>query len=1014
MDEPDLSDLNRLAVASFEAGHYEDAEAIAHRALDVAEATTGADSLDTATCLSNLGVIARARGQLRRSEELQVRALAIREAHEAAADAAYSRLNLSQLRSDQGKYDEASALIETAVEVLVREYGDGHPELALALNIRAAIHASRGDHRTALRDYRRAGDIARAAPRPDLPFIALLDNNMGVSARELGRYEEAVAHYEVALREQEAMLGEEHPSVGRTISNRAEALKALGDLRGAEEAYQRAIAVFTRSLGPQHPYVGVAQSGLAGVYMEMRDHERAEKLLLKTLDTAETAFEEGHPDLALAHHNLAALSSRLGRDKEAVALSEAALAGLRRAVGDEHPDVGIYLLTLAGAHLSLGHPERAEQLQREAHEKLAASFGMDHPDSANARAQLAETLIHRRERQVAGNLLASAARSLRRSVGDWHPDLARALRELAGVRAAQGQHRAALKHARHASKITDFAITRVFELASTRQRLAFADSQWPELAQVVMLALTAPRDLSAAAAGLAADTILRRKGLTADAAALPPGRGKHDGEASRALRELRAQIASKWLVGPVAETVDAHRALLADWERQADVIEGQIAREVELSLSNRLAATTWRKVRAAIPRGGALIEFVRIYIDDIPFVDDSLQPGERYAALLLQRDGNKAPRWLDLGDAGHIDTAVQELLRAIDQEATLLGQGSSTPRQRSDAAARRLAALVVDPIRAIIGGASHWLVCPDSLLNLVPFAALPVAGGQLIDERHVSYLTVGRDLLPASGRAERLSRSRVIADPAYSLPRGSARAGTARRKPRGPLTDIGKLEPLPGTRTEAERIARLLGVRPWLRDKAVARKVKSIRAPRVLHIATHGYFLDGRESASRGRGRAARVQRAAEAIAQPTDDPLLRSGLLLAGFNDWLAGRSLPPVVGSGVLTAHDVAEMRLRGTELAVLSACDAGTGETPDGEGVFGLRRAFQLAGARSTVLSLWKVPDDETADLMMEFYGALLDGRSRVDALRHAQLRARSRASHPYYWAAFVQQGDWRPLG
>ena len=140
---------------------------------------------------------------------------------------------------------------------------------------------------------------------------------------------------------------------------------------------------------------------------------------------------------------------------------------------------------------------------------------------------------------------------------------------------------------------------------------------------------------------------------------------------------------------------------------------------------------------------------------------------------------------------------------------------------------------------------------------------------------------------------------------------------------------------------------------------------------------------------------------------------MLRSGLALAGVNSWLKGGSPPGEAEDGLLTAEDVSGLDLLDTDLVVLSACETGLGEIHVGEGVFGLRRAFVLAGAKTLVMSLWKVPDQQTQELMVDFYGRILAGRARADALREAQLALKAKYPDPLYWGAFICQGNPGPL-
>jgi CHAT domain-containing protein len=179
----------------------------------------------------------------------------------------------------------------------------------------------------------------------------------------------------------------------------------------------------------------------------------------------------------------------------------------------------------------------------------------------------------------------------------------------------------------------------------------------------------------------------------------------------------------------------------------------------------------------------------------------------------------------------------------------------------------------------------------------------------------------------------------------------------------------------------------------------------------VLHLATHAFFL--------GRGCPSALDRAPtggwSSTAGSGENPLLLSGLALAGANRRVQAR---PQDEDGILTAEEIASLDLGGVEWAVLSACDTGVGEIRAGEGVFGLRRAFQVAGVRTLIMSLWPVDDEATSQWMMRLYRhRLVNGRATIDAVHNAGLdllhsrRARHASTHPFFWAGFVAAGDWR---
>jgi CHAT domain-containing protein len=336
-----------------------------------------------------------------------------------------------------------------------------------------------------------------------------------------------------------------------------------------------------------------------------------------------------------------------------------------------------------------------------------------------------------------------------------------------------------------------------------------------------------------------------------------------------------------------------------------------------------------------------------------------------------------------------------------------------------DGAGARLYSLLFDPTIGSLGEHEHLLLAPDGDLAKVPFEVLPVGTGRLIDIHHISYLTTGRDLLragsPPSGQQ---GEPVVLADPDFDV-RGDV-AGKLEGKDVGPLRgglDYGRLHfrRLPGTEQEGKQVAAMLGVRPWLAEAALEGRLKACRSPRILHLATHGFFLENQKhDPTRAVFGLFGPEGLSGRLTGPLpENPLLRSGMGLAGVNTWLAGGSPPAEAEDGILTAEDVTGLDLLDTELVVLSACETGLGEVRVGEGVFGLRRAFVLAGARTLVMSLWKVPDEQTRELMEEFYRRLLAGAPRADALREAQLVIRAKHPHPYFWGAFICQGDPGPL-
>ncbi|MGH9579693.1 MAG: CHAT domain-containing protein, partial [Terriglobales bacterium] len=328
------------------------------------------------------------------------------------------------------------------------------------------------------------------------------------------------------------------------------------------------------------------------------------------------------------------------------------------------------------------------------------------------------------------------------------------------------------------------------------------------------------------------------------------------------------------------------------------------------------------------------------------------------------------------------------------------------------------------PLETALAQTERVYLSPDGVLTQVSLGIVPAGDGKLLMEKYdLRVVSSTRDILRAVP-ATPTNSAVLIGNPIFSLEEAGQRAlartlqrpgesapllamvgSSLSRDHRGP-----GLAPLPGTRLELESVSTLLKKQQWkvevdTEEKALEEVVKHVRSPRVLHIATHGFFRPDQKETRRT---------IPDDLPSGREDPMLRSGLYFAGANRVLSGVPPAPDLEDGVLTAYEAMGLNLQGTELVVLSACQTGLGVVKNGEGVFGLRRALQVAGAEAVLMSLWSVPDQETQELMTLFYERWLSGKGKHEALREAQLELRSRVKErrghdlPFYWGAFVLVG------
>jgi CHAT domain-containing protein/tetratricopeptide (TPR) repeat protein len=966
-----------------------------------------------------------------------------------------------------GDYAAAVPLCRQNMELCRAELGERHPVYAGNLHNLAMLYRAMSDYAAALPLYRQALEIRRAALGEGHPDYADSLNSLAALYDSMGDYAAALPLYREALQIRRATLGEGHPDYAQSLSNLAVLEDEIGNYAAAEPLHRQALEIRRAALGEGHPDYADSLNSLAKLYWQMGDYAAALPLYHQALEIRRATLGKGHPDYAQSLNNLAALEKEIGNYAVAEPLYRQALEIWRAAVGEGHRDYAVGLHNLAGLYRSMGDYAAAEPLYRQALEIWRAAVGEGHPDYAATLSSLALLYCEMGDYAAAEPLLRQALEISRAALGEGHPDYAAGLHNLALLSVAMGHERNALALMQKAEAIDDRMIGQFFSIGSEQQRAGFLEGR--EWRTYLFLSLVLNHlDQSHEAVLAALDLALRRKALGAEGLAVQRdavlgGRYPHLQLRLRELHALRAKIVQKTLAGPGPEGASAHHRQLAAWAGQRDELEKDLARQIpEMSLEQNLRAADRRAVAQGLPDGVGLVEFVRFHVCDFKAVhargEDQWKPA-RYAAFVLRADEPDAPRLIDLGEAEPIDRLIASfrasILAAPDGEMPrdMIKRESDAVPRLDDSAGHAVRDAVLAPLMPALGESSQLLLSPDGALTFLPFEVLPGENGRrLIDDYRISYVTCGRDVLRFAAESTGSPESPlVMADPDFDLervvatvgaksarpgfwsrllglkaptasrPEPSAQAAIVSREPGRRSRDLNTasfhFDRLPGTKGEGDAIGRLLGVTSFMDAAALEGRLKSgCRSPKILHLATHGFFLhDQPHDPNRERlGLMGELGGEFGRLRGPLpENPMLRSGLALAGANTWLKGGAPPEAAEDGLLTAEDVTGLDLLSTELVVLSACETGLGDIQVGEGVFGLRRAFVLAGAKTLVMSLWKVPDEPTRELMEDFYHRLLAGEGRAEALRQAQLTLRAKYPDPLFWGAFICQGDPSPL-
>ena len=1056
-------------------GNLVRAEPLLQRALTLQEAALGPHHPDIARTLTHLAHVYQpvrpypVQGLTERAKPLIVRALAIREKafggnHPLVAE---SLIDLASLSSEG-----AEPLLQRALALKEATLGPHHPDIARTLMHLAGLHTSRsayaraeqllqralalretalGKHHLLVADVLGAlieshwiqGLSARAEPllqRALAIWEAALDQNPPDVATALiviasthshrGAPARAEQFYERAIAIQEAALGKNHFLVADTLHRYAWTCSIQGLYSRTEQLYERVVAIREATFGKNHPVVAYPLASLGNLYLAQGLYARAEPLHLRALAIRQAAHGETNYTVALSLGHIGKLYMAQGSYARAQPYLERALALMEKTTGGSAILLARPLWGLGNLYRLQGLYRRAEPLLWRALATSEAAYGKNHPDAAESLHELADLYSAQGLYGRARPLYERALAIREATFGEHHPRGAEVLNQLAVGQLAQHRLTQALP-----------LLTRALAMSEQRLRQETLGLSETHLAHVLQLQRTDEERLYALLRAhpedprvqrLALGAALLLKGRSVEESAdisrtIYRGLGTQDRATFERLRALRGQLAQRSLQSRRALPLAAHQRHLEELSAQATALETDLARRsapLRALLARPSPAELVDRVAAALPRDSALLELIS-YVDrplvPRPGVPEAQRTGQpRYLALVLFPDATL--RVQDLGPAEPIDAAASHLRHALANRDAAFQAPAQALHQR-----------VFPPLRPLLGTTRRLFVSPDGQLALVPFAALHDGQRFLVDAFDFTYLPSGRNLLPRPQESASPSSVVVLADPDFSAPPSAlpppssqedAPAWARRASVERSLSTLREHltrqswapVPLPGTRQEAESIQRLLPqAQLFLGPEATKARLLSLPPPGILHLATHGFFLGEAPAPTDSRAVGHFGAMGEVPLATPPSDPMLRSGLVLAGASPPApSGPSpAPPPPDSGLVTALELAGLNLWGTQLVVLSACDTGRGDVKPGQGVYGLHRAFLVAGAETVVMSLWKVNDETTRALMERYYAHLLAGQGRATALREAMRALRREQPHPHHWAPFIAMGQDTPL-
>jgi CHAT domain-containing protein/Tfp pilus assembly protein PilF len=946
--------------------------------------------------------------KLRQAAALQKKVEQLRQAHR-PVEAAGALVDLGNICLDLGDLAAARQHYEAALAIFRAKLPKDDPRIANSLYNLGIVLQNVGDLPGARKYYEQSVAMYRATLPKDDPRIAVSLNNLGIVLKALGdlagarqRYEEALAIYRATLRKND-------PRIANSLMNLGNVLQILGDLAGARQHHEAALAMYRATLPKDGPRIAGSLNSLGSVLWELGDLAGARQHFEEALAISRATLPRDDPRIAQSLYNLGIVLQSLRELTGARKHCQEALAMYRATLPKDDPRIADCLFNLGVVLRASGDPAEARKCIEGALAIFRAKLPKDDPRLAYSLYNLGIVLWELGDLPGARERLEQALPIYRAILPNDHPSLIFPLNGLMVLERRAGHAAKALGYLEELTHLDLVRQERDGLARSEREQLTRAARFGPTVDLLLQELLRAQR------VDQAYDLVVAAKGaVTARQRWLRLQRDLTDSRASKLLEDLRSVDSRLLNLGLESAkersqmTINLGEQLPKLTRRREELERELIAVSPAFRAEKQRVRRGLKDIGAALPANGVLLDFVEY----VPVrLDPQTGKEETEAARLgafVVRPGPQL-HWVDLGTS-------QQMAELIDRWRA--GHGASRPAAKQPIPAAELRRLLWGRLEPHVKGANLILVAPEGPLNGLPLAALPgrKPDSYLLEEHAFVHIPTSQQLPDLVGKT----------DPRFERPVSMLLVGDV------DFGSPGDFPRLPGTAAEINHIRAKFhdsfasGWLSVLRQGEASKRAFAAASgrPRYLHLATHGFFANPAVKsvfAPENRARAVRTALGFD-LKVVGEHPGLLSGLVFAGANR--KGQK-----GEAILTALEVSEMELRGVELVVLSACETGLGRVAGGEGVLGLQRSFQVAGARTVVASLWKVPDRPTQVLMQRFYQNLWQKKmGKVAALREAQLwMLREGPQHPellrgldlpeegrlppYAWAAFVLSGDWR---
>jgi tetratricopeptide (TPR) repeat protein/CHAT domain-containing protein len=990
-----LTSLNNLAVAYSKLGDYNSALVINQQVVELRKTILGEIHPDYLTSLSNLASAYSDLGDHQTALAINQQVVESRKAilGETHPDYLTSLSNLAMSFSDLGDYQSAFAINQQVVESQKKILGERHPDYLTCLSNLANTYSKLGDYNSALVINQQVVELRKTILGEIHPDYLMSLSNLAATHSYLGDYKQALAINQQVVELRKTILGETHPDYLMSLSNLAATHSYLGDYKQALIINQQVVESAKELFGEKHPNYLMSLNNLASTYSKLGDYKQALAINQQVVELAKEVLGEKHPNYLTSLNNLAFSYSELRDFISALKINQHVVEVREEVLGEAHPDYLMSLNNLASNYSDLGDYKSSIAINKQVAVLQKDFLGERHPDFLGSLDNLAFSYSGLGDYQSAFEIYQQIVGVRKQVLGEKHPDYIISLSNIAVSEFNLKKIDTALNHFVQSLNLRQKRAIDYFGQLTEYQREQFWNQNRNDFT-FFPLFLEKASNSNPEQIKFAYDIALFTKGLllntTLDFDQLLAEKGTPEAiEKYQDLKLLKLQI-QRLYEKPIAE-----RYLNVDsLETVAQKMETELVKlSKEYGDYTQNLKITWKDVQSNLGNNEVSIEFL-----EYPTLTDTV----KYAALLLRKDWTN-PKFIPLFRKDQIEEFLKRDPNQIYSNGFV---------------GKEVKKLVWDPLEEFIAPGDKVHFSAAGILHQLAIENLSSNDSTTLGDRYQMYrLSSTKELAlqkPESktqsvalygGIKYDLELNQMISesekykqkDSFYAL-RGIAQDSTLRKG----------WQFLPGTLTEANEISEILKENQYLVGEFLGEtgseesfKALSSKGTGIIHIATHGFFLPVEQS-KRNLFIQMRFDGQSENIGYV--DPMLRSGLLLAGGNRAWQGESIPDTIEDGILTAKEISHVDLRETDLVVLSACETGLGDVSS-EGVFGLQRAFKQAGAQTIIMSLWNVKDEATQYLMTNFYSYLMKGASKREAFTQARNKCREQYQDPASWAAFI---------